>query len=91
MNGNKKIYKSLKYITMLTQLGISVMSPLIICIFVSIWLKNRYSLGDWAVLAGILLGIASGLTSFWNYIKKFTSDMQKEQEEYKKSLGDYKK
>lgn len=86
MEGNKKVYKSLKYITMLTQLGISVVSPLIVCVPLAVWLKGRFALGDWIVLAGILLGIASGFYSFWQAIKKFAADMNKEQEEYKKSM-----
>ncbi len=86
MEGNKKIYKSLKYMTMLTQLGISVVAPLILCIPAAIWIKSKLNLGDWVVLVGVMLGIASGCYSFWQSLKKFIKDMHKEQEEYKKSM-----
>lgn len=84
MNANKKVYKYLKYFTMISQLGISVVAPLALCIIGALWLKNRFSLGDWVVLAGILLGIASGISSFVNYLKGFLQDMRKSDEEYYK-------
>lgn len=82
MKANKKIYNSLKYMSMISQLGISVIAPAIVCIWGAIWLKSKFNLGDWVVLVGIFLGLASGICSFINYMKMFLRDVEKEQKEY---------
>ena len=82
MNTNKKVYNSLKYISMITQLGIAVITPAILCTFGAIWLKNKFGLGDWIVIAGIILGIASGFYSLISYMQMFLRDARKDQQEY---------
>lgn len=82
MNANKKIYHSLKNLGLFTQLGISVIVPCILCILGATWLKNRFDLGDWVVVAGILLGAASGVSSLVRYFKTAIQDAKKAQDEY---------
>ena len=41
----------------LTQLGISVAAPLGGFIWLGVWLRQRFDLGVWVVLAGIVLGV----------------------------------
>ena len=49
--------KNVNLLIWLTQLGISVAAPLGGFIWLGIWLRQRFQLGIWVVLAGILVGI----------------------------------
>ena len=49
--------KNVNLLIWLTQLGISVAVPLGGFIWLGIWLRQRFGLGVWVVLAGIFVGI----------------------------------
>lgn len=49
--------KNINMLIWLTQLGISVAVPLGGFIWLGIWLRQRFTLGVWVVLAGIFVGI----------------------------------
>lgn len=82
MSKNKKIFNSLKYTTMITQLGISVVTPILLCIFGALWLKGKFNLGNWIVICGIVVGVSSGFYSLMSYFYLFLKDAKKDQEEY---------
>ncbi len=50
-------------ITLLTQLGLSIVIPPILAVLLASWLQKRFGLGDWVILAAILLGVLSGISS----------------------------
>ena len=53
---------------MLTQVGISVAVPVILCIWVSGYLCRKYGIGSWLVILGAILGAAAG---FFKSFKAF--------------------
>ena len=53
----------------LTQLGISVAGPLAGFILLAVWLRQRFALGVWVILLGIVLGIAGAVDGFRVSIK----------------------
>ena len=63
--------KSWRYLGLISQLAISMLTPVFMMIFLCIWLKNKFGFGDWIIIVGILLGIGSGFTSVWKQLKKF--------------------
>ena len=54
---------------MITQFGLSVIIPIVLCTVGAVWLKDRFSLGEWVVIAGILVGVGSGFCSMYNFYK----------------------
>lgn len=48
-------------LTWLTQLGLSIAAPLAGFVFLALWLRSQFSLGDWVLWAGIVLGLISAL------------------------------
>ena len=64
-NMDKKSTSVGKYVALaralmwLTELAISVAAPLVLFVYGAIWLRNRYGLGVWVVLAGAALGLYS--------------------------------
>lgn len=58
--------KDMKLLIWITQLGISVAAPLGGFIILAVWLRDRFSWGNWVVIVGAVLGIlcaAEGLLS----------------------------
>lgn len=73
--------KDLPLFVFSTQLGLSVALPLGGFIFLGIWLRQRFDLGVWVVVAGTFLGIASavkGLLVSLKAMERMAGDKQKE-------------
>jgi len=49
--------KHLRLLVWLTQLGASVAIPLGGFVWLSLWLRIRFDLGIWVVIAGVILGL----------------------------------
>ena len=71
MGTNKDRAKTWKSLSLISQVSISMLTPVFMMIFLCIWLKNKFGFGDWIIIVGILLGIGSGFTSVWKQLKKF--------------------
>lgn len=56
--------KELNLLIWLTQLGLSVAVPLAGFILLAVWLHNTWGWGKWVIVAGVILGIASAISSF---------------------------
>ena len=56
--------KHLALLVWLTQLGFSVAFPLAGFILGSVWLRNRFDLGIWIVILGIILGLVGAVDGF---------------------------
>lgn len=54
----KDFFHAARLLTWITQFGLSVAVPPAGCILLSVWLQDRFGLGGWVVLAGVVLGIA---------------------------------
>lgn len=66
--------KDLGLLIWLLQLGISVAVPMAGYVLLVVWLRNRFALGTWVVLAGVVLGIVSavgGLKDALKYMDKY--------------------
>lgn len=60
-------------LALLTQLGISVAAPPLLCLYLADWLRDQFSLGIWIMAVGLVLGIGGSVTSvyrFWLMIRK---------------------
>ena len=82
MGGNSGRNNVWYNLSLLSQLAISLLTPVLMMIFVCTWLKNRFGLGNGIILLGIFLGIGSGLSTVWVYLKKSIKDAEKQQKEY---------
>ena len=49
--------KNINLLIWLAQLGISVAAPLGGFIWLGVWLRGRFDLGIWVVLAGVFMGV----------------------------------
>ena len=68
-------------ISILTQLGLSLAMPLLLCLFLCQQLSLRFSLGEWVYIPGFFFGLGGSFMTAW---KLFRSIMKREDEEKKK-------
>lgn len=57
-------------ISLLTQLGLSVVTPPLLLLLFALWLQRRFGVGDWAILCAILLGVLSGAVSVFSFVRR---------------------
>lgn len=71
-------------LSMVTQLGISMLAPVILCAFVGNWLDERFGWSSTAVL--LILGILAGARNTWILIKQVQQqDTKRRQHEEQKN------
>lgn len=61
--------KDLQLLSWLTQLGLSTAIPLVGFVLLAVWLRNRFSLGNWILFAGIALGLICAVNGFYRNLK----------------------
>ena len=71
-------YKALEDLVWLTQLGLNMLLPLVMCLGGAWWAVNSWSWPEWVFLPAILLGLASGAQNFWYFAKEHLDRAKKE-------------
>ncbi|MGN0635558.1 MAG: AtpZ/AtpI family protein [Acutalibacteraceae bacterium] len=70
----------LRGLSMLTQLGMSIALPPILCIFFGLWLQRKFSLGDWLIPVCLIVGLISGGCSFASFLRTARYKAKKEEQ-----------
>ncbi|MBQ9612714.1 MAG: AtpZ/AtpI family protein [Lachnospiraceae bacterium] len=61
--------KILRNLTMLSQLGLSLLMPLLLCMFGCYMLNTRAGVPVWIYIPGMILGLgSSGMTAYKTYL-----------------------
>jgi len=71
-------YKALEDLVWLTQLGLNMLLPLVMCLGGAWWAVNNWNWPEWAFLPAVLLGIAAGAQNFWYFAKEHMDRTKKE-------------
>ena len=85
--------KNLKLLVCLTQLGYSVVFPLVGFTLAAVWLQKRFQLGVWVILVGIGIGLITAVDGFRVCLKameQMGSDEKKDPEPPPVSFNDHK-
>ena len=56
--------KQLSLLIWITQLGLSVVMPLVGFTLLGVWLHGEYAWGNWVIFAGVAVGIISAVSGF---------------------------
>lgn len=73
--------KNVNLLIWLTQLGISVAVPLGGFIWLAVWLRQRFDLGVWVILAGAFVGLVcavDGLRTSLRAMERMAKDKKEE-------------
>ena len=58
----------IRALAMVSQLGVSMLAPVVLCAFIGVWLDEKY---NWSVTAVLLiLGIMAGARNSWILLKQ---------------------
>ena len=71
----------LRYLILVTQVGLSVIVPTVLMTLLGIWLDKKLGT-HFLVIIGVVLGIAGGVTAAWHFIRRFMPENDKTTEEY---------
>ena len=69
MGKKNGMFEVLRGISYLTQVGLSLATPIVLCLLGAYWLQERFDTGSWMMLAGLVIGLISGLINLWNFFK----------------------
>lgn len=75
MKYKKSVFRSL---AMITQLGLCVLAPIFLCIFIGYWLDSRYGMKTMVPL--LILGVLAGGKSAWHLAVKTLEQEHREDE-----------
>ena len=61
--------KDLNLLVWITQLGMTVAAPLAGFTLLGLWLRNRFGMGKWVVIAGCIIGLISAVSGLRSTLK----------------------
>lgn len=68
---NRKKNEIMYTFALMMQLGLSVIFPVIMMLFVAKWLKQRYDLSNGVLLAGMMIGLSAGFLNAYKLLSRF--------------------
>ena len=81
--------RTIRMLTWFTQLGLSTVTPLVVFILGAVWLQNKFQLGGWVILIGVLLGIYSAISGFRYVIAAMRREAEAEEKEKPKPSASF--
>ena len=71
MNGRSGLAEMLRQLTYLTQLGITVLAPIVLSVLVGVFLNRRFDVGEWVIVLLLGVGLVSGGCGFFRFVRTF--------------------
>ena len=71
MNGRSGLAEMLRQLTYLTQLGITVLAPIVLSVLVGVFLNRRFDVGEWVIVLLLGVGLVSGGCGFFRFVRAF--------------------
>lgn len=65
----RDLARILSRISLITQLGLSLVTPPLLLTLGALWLQSHCQVGDWILLCAILVGLVSGVCSVWQLVR----------------------
>ncbi|MBQ4043215.1 MAG: hypothetical protein IJD06_04385 [Clostridia bacterium] len=65
----KDLMRILSRITLISQLGLSFVTPPLLLLAFALWLQEKCSVGDWILLCAILAGCISGGCAVFHLVR----------------------
>ncbi len=69
-------YKHMKAAAHITQFGLDLLTPIILCVIATGFVKNKFDTGGWVVVLGVCLGVMAAMLN----MKKFIDTVKREME-----------
>jgi len=82
----KNISDALKNISMLAQLGLSLITPLLVCLAICWYLDAKLGLGSWVYIPGFFFGLGGSFTFAWKVYLSVMHDEDKKKSDRKNKV-----
>lgn len=87
-NEKRKYWSNvLKQISWLSQLGLSIIMPMLICVLICVWLTNRFDIGGWVFIPGFILGLGASFTTGYNFYLSESHKSKKDSNDRKRGFN----
>ena len=78
MDNKNDFSHGMKFVVEATQVGVSIIMPMILFAVLGTYLKKRFGIGDVWVIALIVFGLFVGIGSFISFVKRYLKDIDNE-------------
>ncbi|MBR2123392.1 MAG: AtpZ/AtpI family protein [Lachnospiraceae bacterium] len=85
----KDLSKIMRQLTLVGQLGLSLATPLLLCLFVCYLLISKLSAPAWIYIPGFILGIGSSMMTAWKFYTAVISRDNKKKKDSTISFNDH--
>ena len=80
----------LRNLSVIGQLGLSLLTPTVGCLLLCMFLQQKFSLGGWIFIPGLILGLGSSATTGWKFAQVvLRSESRKDEEAQKRGKGTF--
>ncbi|MDO4286204.1 MAG: AtpZ/AtpI family protein [Eubacteriales bacterium] len=69
MDKHQILKECIENLTLLTQLGLSIAIPPLVCLYAAGWLRNRLELGLWIMALALIFGLGGSVSNIWKFWK----------------------
>ncbi len=76
-NNFREIMNALGRIGGVAGFGLSAVTPLVVCILFSVWLRNRFGMGEWVVITAVIVGLISAGCGAYRSIRAFLREEER--------------
>lgn len=70
MDKHQILKECVENLALLTQLGLSIAVPPLLCLYGAGWVRNRFGLGLWIMILALLLGLGSSMSNVYRFWKQ---------------------
>ena len=70
MDKHQILKECMENLALLTQLGVSIAVPPILCLLAANWLRGRLGLGLWIMIVALVLGLGGSASNVWKFWKQ---------------------
>lgn len=67
-------YRHMRAAAHITQFGLDLVTPIILCVIAASFVKNKFDTGGWIVVLGVCLGVMAAMLN----MKKFIDTVKRE-------------
>lgn len=60
-----------KNLALVTQLGVTILAPIGVCMFAANFLINKFNLSDGVMIVAILIGVAAGFLNIYKIVQGY--------------------
>ena len=81
MSNKKSFYKSLSNLALISQIGFSMIVPIIGCVWFASFLMRRFDLGVWVLFVFVILGVVTAFMNLYKLAAFSNKDIEKDKKE----------